>query len=112
MGVLSPGYWDLTVNYLMRSYLMNKAELTDVLAKKTNSAKIDSETWLNSFIEIVSQEMKRGEVRLAGFGTFTNARRAARNGVNPQTGRAIRIPARIVPKFRPGKELRDCIKRG
>ena len=39
---------------------MNKAELTNVLAQKTSSAKVDSETWLNSFIEIVSQEMKKG----------------------------------------------------
>jgi len=86
---------------------MNKAELVDILAKKTNSAKIDSETWLNSFIEIVSHEMKTGDVRLSGFGTFTTAKRAARNGVNPQTGKSIRIPARTVPKFRPGKELKD-----
>ena len=90
---------------------MNKAELTDVLAKKTSSAKIDSETWLNSFIDIVSQEMKKSEVRLAGFGTFTTARRAARNGVNPQTGKAIRIPARTVPKFRAGKELKEYVKK-
>jgi len=90
---------------------MNKAELTNWLAKKTNSAKVDSETWLNAFIEIVSQEMKKGEVRIAGFGTFTSARRAARNGVNPQTGKSIRIPARTVPKFRPGKELKEWVKK-
>ena len=90
---------------------MNKAQLVDILAKKTSSAKIDSETWLNSFIDIVSHEMKRNDVRLSGFGTFTTAKRAARNGVNPQTGKAIRIPARTVPKFRPGKELKNCIKK-
>jgi DNA-binding protein HU-beta len=89
---------------------MNKAELTEVLSKKTNSTKVDCETWLNSFTEIVSHEMKKGEVRLSGFGTFTSAKRAARNGVNPQTGKKIRIPARTVPKFRPGKELKENIR--
>jgi DNA-binding protein HU-beta len=54
--------------------------------------------------------MKSGEVRLAGFGTFTSAKRAARNGVNPQTGRKIRIPARRVPKFRPAQELKNKCK--
>jgi DNA-binding protein HU-beta len=90
---------------------MNKAELVDILAKKTNSAKIDSETWLNAFIEIVSHEMKRNDIRLSGFGTFTTAKRSARNGVNPQTGKSIRIPARTVPKFRPGKELKEYVKK-
>ena len=58
----------------------------------------------------VSKEMKTGEVRLAGFGTLTSAKRAARNGINPQTGNKIKIPARRVPKFRPAKELKNAIK--
>ena len=89
---------------------MNKAQLIECLAKKTNSAKVDSERWLNAWIELVSKEMKNGEVRLAGFGTLTHAKRAARNGINPQTGKKIRIPACKVAKFRPAKELKDYIK--
>lgn len=89
---------------------MNKAELIDALSKKTQSTKVDSENWLNTFVEIVSAEMKKGEVRLSGFGTFTNAKRAARNGVNPQTGKKIKIPARRVPKFRPATELKNKVK--
>jgi DNA-binding protein HU-beta len=89
---------------------MNKAQLIEKLAKKTNSTKVDSEKWLNAWIECVSKEMKNGEVRLAGFGTLTHAKRAARNGINPQTGNKIRIPARRVPKFRPAKELKNYVK--
>ena len=89
---------------------MNKAQLIEKLATKTNSTKVDSEKWLNAWIESVSKEMKNGEVRLAGFGTFTFAKRAARNGVNPQTGAKIRIPARRVPKLRPALELKKHIK--
>ena len=89
---------------------MNKAELIERLSKRTKSTKADAARWLDAWIETVTREMKGGEVRLAGFGTFTNAKRAARNGVNPQTGKSIRIPARRVPKFRPAKELKNTIK--
>ena len=89
---------------------MNKAQLIEKIANQTQSTKADAERWLNSWIETVSKEMKNGEVRLAGFGTFTNARRAARNGVNPQTGSKIRIPACRVPKFRPAAELKKHVK--
>ena len=89
---------------------MNKAELIEKVATKTQSTKADTARWLDAWIETVSKEMKNGEVRLAGFGTFTNAKRAARNGINPQTGKKIRIPARRVPKFRPAKELKNHIK--
>jgi len=89
---------------------MNKAQLVEVISKKTNSTKTDTTNWLDAWVEIVSHEMKNGDVRIAGFGTFTSTRRSARNGVNPQTGHKIRIPARRVPKFRPAKELRNYVK--
>ena len=54
--------------------------------------------------------MKREEIRLVGFGTFKATKRKARTGRNPQTGRAIKIPARKVPVFRPGKELKSKVK--
>jgi DNA-binding protein HU-beta len=89
---------------------MNKAQLIEKIATKTQSTKADTSRWLDAWIETVSHEMKNGEVRLAGFGTFTNAKRAARNGVNPQTGAKLRIPARKVPKFRPAAELKKHVK--
>ena len=89
---------------------MNKAQLIERLSTRTKSTKADASRWLDAWIETVSKEMKNSEVRLAGFGTFTYAKRAARNGINPQTGKAIRIPARRVPKFRPAKELKNHIK--
>jgi DNA-binding protein HU-beta len=89
---------------------MNKAELVEAIAKKTNSTKADSESWLNEFLTIVSEEIKRGEVRLSGFGTFTTTERMARNGINPQTGQRIRIPSCRVPKFRPATELKKLLK--
>ena len=89
---------------------MNKAQLIERLANRTKSTKADAARWLDAWIETVTKEMKHAEVRLAGFGTFTYAKRAARNGINPQTGKAIRIPARRVPKFRPAKELKNQVK--
>jgi len=89
---------------------MNKAQLIEKIASKTQSTKADAGRWLDAWIETVSSEMKKGEVRIAGFGTLTSAKRAARNGVNPQTGKKIRIPARRVPKFRPAQELKNNVK--
>jgi DNA-binding protein HU-beta len=101
---------EITLTVYFGRLKMNKAELIEAIATKTKSTKVDSENWLNSFVELVSKEMKSGEVRLAGFGTFTNAKRKARNGVNPQTGKKIRIPAKKVPKFRPAMDLKKSIK--
>lgn len=88
---------------------MNKAQLIEKLAERTKSTKADAGRWLDAWIETVSKEMKSGEVRLVGFGTFTNSKRAARNGVNPQTGKKIHIPACKVPKFRPAAELKKSL---
>jgi len=89
---------------------MNKAELVEAIAKSTKTTKVASEEWLNAFTAIVSKTMKREEIRLVGFGTFKATKRKARTGRNPQTGRAIKIPARKVPVFRPGKELKSKVK--
>ena len=89
---------------------MNKTQLIEKIAHRTNSTKADASRWFDAYVETLTHEMKNGEVRIAGFGTFTYARRAARNGINPQTGKKIRISARRVPKFRPAKELKNYIK--
>ncbi|MDN5342975.1 HU family DNA-binding protein [Oceanotoga sp. DSM 15011] len=90
---------------------MNKKELISALAEKIGVSKKDAGTYLDSFVEIVSESLENGEeVKLVGFGTFSVSERKARKGVNPQTKKPIEIPARKVPKFRPGNELKERVK--
>jgi len=66
---------------------------------------------LESLLGAISGELKKGgSVTLTGFGTFKVSARAARTGVNPQTGEAIKIPARNVPTFKAGKGLRETVR--
>jgi DNA-binding protein HU-beta len=86
---------------------MNKAELIERVARDTGLTKADSLRAIDALIDNVTKSLRKGEkVTLVGFGTFQTARRGARTGRNPQTGIPIRIAARRVPKFVPGKELR------
>jgi DNA-binding protein HU-beta len=87
---------------------MNKAELIDRVARDTGLTKADSLRVIDAFLENVTKSLRKGEkVTLVGFGTFQTARRVARTGRNPRTGIPIRIDARRVPKFVPGKELKE-----
>ena len=89
---------------------MNKTELVAAIADKTELSKKDSEKALKAFIDVVGEELKKGEkIQLVGFGTFEVAERAARTGQNPQTGKAIEIPASKAPKFKAGKALKDSV---
>ncbi|MEZ4742484.1 MAG: HU family DNA-binding protein [Bdellovibrionota bacterium] len=89
---------------------MNKAELVEAITGLTNHKKSETEKHLDAFIEVVTESLKKNEaVKLVGFGTFDVSDRKARVGRNPQTGEEIQIPARRVPVFRPGKELKDTI---
>jgi DNA-binding protein HU-beta len=89
---------------------MNRTELVAAIAEKTELTKKDSEKALKALIDVVSEELKKGEkVQLIGFGTFEVTKRAARTGKNPQTGKAIKIPACKAPKFRAGKALKDVV---
>ena len=89
---------------------MNKAELVAAIAAKTELSKKDSEKALKAFIDVVAEELKKGEkVQLVGFGTFEVAKRAARTGRNPQTGEEMNIEASKAPKFKAGKSLKDEI---
>lgn len=89
---------------------MNKQELVESIAKSTEQTKASTEKFLNSFIDVVTKNMKKPEgVKLVGFGTFATSKRKARVGRNPQTGEELKIPARKVPVFRPGKELKTTI---
>jgi DNA-binding protein HU-beta len=81
------------------------------MAKASGITKKAAETALESTLKSIRDSLKRGKkVTLVGFGTFSVARRAARNGRNPQTGRAIRIPAARVPRFRAGKDLKNAVR--
>ena len=85
---------------------MNKAELIAQIAEEAGITKTQANTALDSFVETVTKTLKKGDkVTLVGFGTFSVSKRAARNGRNPQTGETIKIKARKVARFKPGKEL-------
>jgi DNA-binding protein HU-beta len=89
---------------------MNKTELISAIAEKAELSKKDAEKALKAFTETVSDELKKGEkIQLVGFGTFEVTKRAARTGKNPQTGKAINIPASSAPKFKAGKALKDTV---
>lgn len=89
---------------------MNKTELVAAIAEKTELSKKDAEKALKAFTDVVAEELKKGEkIQLVGFGTFEVSERAARTGKNPQTGKAIKIPASKAPKFKAGKALKDTV---
>ena len=91
---------------------MNKAELVAAIAAKTELSKKDSEKALKAFIDVVAEELKKGEkVQLVGFGTFEVAKRAARESRNPQTGKSMKIAASKAPKFKAGKALKDVVNK-
>ena len=91
---------------------MNKTELVAAMAKDTNLSKKDVEAVLKSFIDVVTDELKKGEkIQLVGFGTFEVSERAAREGRNPSTGATMKIPASKAPKFKAGKALKDAVNK-
>jgi DNA-binding protein HU-beta len=88
---------------------MTKAELIARIAKDCKISKALAEKTLNSATDNVTKTLKKKDkITLTGFGTFSSSKRKARKGRNPQTGEVINIKACNVPKFRPGKELRDA----
>lgn len=85
---------------------MNKAELIAKIADDAGVTKTQANAALDSFVAAVTKTLKGGgKVTLVGFGTFSVTKRAARNGRNPQTGAVIKIKAKKVARFKPGKEL-------
>ena len=90
---------------------MNKSELIDHICSKAGLSKASAGRALEAMIGGVKSGLKKGaRVAIVGFGTFTVSRRAARVGRNPQTGASLKIKAARVPKFRPGKALRDAVR--
>lgn len=89
---------------------MNKQQLIEAMASKSELTKVGAEKALKAFIDTVTEELKNGgKVQLVGFGTFEVAERAERQGRNPKTGEAITIPASKSPKFKAGKALKDIV---
>lgn len=90
--------------------VMNKTELIDQISAGSDLSKADAGRALDAFIQAVKASLVQGEaVTLVGFGTFDVSERPARTGRNPRTGEAIEIAAARVPRFRPGKALKDAI---
>lgn len=89
---------------------MNKTELVDAIATKTNLTRAQSAEALDAVLGTIEKTLKSGDqVNLVGFGIFSVSERAARKGRNPSTGAEIQIPASKQPKFRPGKGLKDAV---
>ncbi|MEB2278177.1 HU family DNA-binding protein [Bacillus sp. ILBB4] len=92
---------------------MNKAELVDAVATKSELTKQDSKKAVDTLFETISNTLAKEEkIQLVGFGTFEIRERAERTGRNPQTGEQMTIPASFnsFPAFKPGKELKDAVK--
>lgn len=90
---------------------MNKAKVVESMAKMTKMSKAACKDCLEAFISTVGNALKGSKtVVLTGFGTFSTMKRKARVGVNPATGKKMQIPAKKVPKFKPGKELKGMVK--
>lgn len=90
---------------------MNKAELIEAIASRTGVTRRTVSIVVDALTGTVSDSLATGEkVTLVGFGTFSVRRRKARQGINPQTGRRIQIPAKEVPKFNPGRSLRESVE--
>jgi DNA-binding protein HU-beta len=89
---------------------LNKSDLIDHIAQSADISKAASGRALEAALGAITTTLKKnGSVTLVGFGTFMVGKRAARTGRNPQTGDAIKIKAAKVPKFKPGKALKDAV---
>ena len=90
---------------------MNKAQLIDAIAANAGLTKADAKKALDAFIKATTQALKKGDrVALVGFGSFSVAKRSARTGRNPQTGKEIKIAAKKVVKFKAGSDLAGSVQ--
>ena len=90
---------------------MNKSDLIEHIASQADISKAAATRALDAIVGGVKATLKKsGSVTIVGFGTFAVTKRAARTGRNPRTGAAIKIKAAKVPKFKPGKALKDALK--
>ena len=91
---------------------LTKAELADLMFEKVGLNKREAKDMVESFFEEIRIALERGEmVKLSGFGNFQLRKKPQRPGRNPKTGAGVVVPAKRVPHFKPGKELRELINR-
>ena len=95
---------------------MNRAELVNAVMEQAKSGDIQSkaqvERIVNSVFDVIQDAVVKGEdVSLVGFGTFTSVKKAARTGRNPQTGKEVKIAAKVAPKFKAGKAFKDAVNK-
>ncbi len=91
---------------------MNKAEFVDQLAKRTKLSKKEARTALEAALDLlVDCCSRRDKVTFTGFGTFEARQQKSTTRINPQTGRPMTVPAKLVPKFRPGKSFKEALLR-
>lgn len=100
----------LQTSIFLRRNEFNKTELVAAVAEETGKSKADVKEILEALIAQVVKTVKAGdEIALIGFGTFKSAERAARTGRNPATGKEIKIPASVQPKFIAGKLFKEAV---
>ena len=91
---------------------MTKAELVEEVARVSDLTRKHSEVIVDAVVVSIIDALKKGDkIELRGFGTFRVRRRDSRTGRNPKTGAGVLVPAKSVPHFKPGKELRELINR-
>jgi len=90
---------------------MTKSELVDIISDHQDQiTRREAEVVINTIFSAIGDALSRGDrVELRGFGSFYTKQRNARIGRNPKTGDAVRVPAKVVPQFKPGKELRERV---
>lgn len=89
---------------------MNRAELAKCISQKICKTQLDANKMIEAFIEVVKDSMVKGDsVKIAGFGTFGVSSRKSRLARNPKTGEELIVPARSVPSFKPGRELKTLV---
>ena len=89
---------------------MTKAELVEEVAKSSHLTKKDAEVIVQTVLDSIIESLKDGKkVELRGFGSFRLRQRSSRTGRNPKTGEKVKVPAKRIPYFKPGKELKDLI---
>lgn len=90
---------------------MNKTDLISALSEETAANKKDVVRFLDGLLRIIVRGMKKGQrVQISGFGTFLLSRRPARKGINPATKERIDLPEMFIPKFKPGKHLKETVR--
>ena len=89
---------------------MTKAELVEEVSNQSELTKKDAEVIVQTVLDSITDSLQRGEkIELRGFGSFRIRNRSSRQGRNPKTGTSVSVPAKKVPYFKPGKELKDLI---